>query len=65
MKAVTMVDCLWLNDEWNYIGVEQWPSMKAIEIREEFEKENLEIFRYVDSKTYLDTVESFEEYGKE
>ena len=65
MKAVTMVDCHWSNDEWDYIGVEEWPSMEAIETREKFEKEELEIFKYVDSKTYLGTAESFDEYGKE
>ena len=64
MKAVTMVDCHWSNEEWDYVGVEQWPSMESIEMREKFEKEELEIFKYVDSKTYLGTPESFEEYGK-
>ncbi len=65
MKAVTMIDCHWSNEEWDYIGVEQWPSMEAIEMREQFEKEELEVFKYVDSKTYLGTPESFDEYGKE
>ena len=65
MKAVTMVDCHWSNEEWDYIGIEQWPSMEAIEMREQFEKEELEVFKYVDSKTYLGTPESFDEYGKE
>ena len=65
MKAVAMIDCSWSNDEWDYIGVEQWPTMKAIEIREQFEKEELEVFKYVESKTYLGTPESFDDYGKE
>ena len=65
MKAISMVDCHWSNEEWDYIGVEQWPSMEAIEMREKFEKEQLEVFKYVDSKTYLGTPESFEEYGKQ
>ena len=65
MKAVTMVDCHWSNEKWDYIGVEQWPSMEAIEMREKFEKEELEVFKYVDSKTYLGTPESFDKYGKE
>jgi hypothetical protein len=64
MKAVAMVDCHWSNEEWDYIGVEQWPSMEAIEKRERFEKDELELFRYVESKTYLGTPESFAEYGK-
>lgn len=65
MKAVTMIDCHWSNDEWDYIGVEQWPSMEAIEMREQFEKEELEVFKYVDTKTYLGTPDSFDEYGKD
>ncbi len=65
MKAVSMIDCSWSNDEWDYIGVEQWPTMEAIKIREKFENEQLEVFKYVDSKTYLGTSESFDNYGKE
>jgi hypothetical protein len=64
MEAVTMVDCSWSNEEWDYIGVEQWPTKEAIEQREKFEKEELEVFKYVESKTYLGTPESFSEYGK-
>ena len=65
MKAVAMIDCSWSNEEWDYIGVEQWPTKEAIEKREKFEKEELKIFKYVESKTYLGTPESFVEYGKE
>lgn len=65
MKAVSMLDCSWSNEEWDYIGVEQWPSIEAIGKREQFENEELEVFKYVDSKTYLGTPESFTEYGKE
>ena len=64
MKAVTMIDCSWSTDEWDYIGVEQWPSLEAIEERELFENEELEIFKYVGSKTLLGTPESFSDYGK-
>ena len=64
MKAVSMIDCSWSNDEWDYIGVEQWPNKEAIIKREKFEKEELEISIYVESKTYLGTPESFTEYGK-
>ena len=64
MKAVSMIDCSWSNDEWDYIGVEQWPNKEAIIKREKFEKEELEISKYVESKTYLGTPESFTEYGK-
>ena len=65
MKAVAMVDCHWSNDEWDYIGIEEWPSMEVVKIREKFEKEVLEISKYVESKTYLGTPESFDDYGKE
>ena len=64
MKAVMMIDCRWSNKEWDYIGVEQWPTMEAIDKREQFEKEELEVFKYVQSKTYLGTPQSFAEYGK-
>ena len=64
MKAITMIDCSWSNDEWDYIGVEQWPSMEAIEEREIFENEGLEVSKYVESKTLLGTPESFSDYGK-
>ncbi|MGD8641394.1 MAG: hypothetical protein PVG89_12255 [Gammaproteobacteria bacterium] len=64
MKAVTMINCSWSNKEWDYIGVEQWPSMEAIEKREKFENEELNISNYVESKTLLGTPESFTEYGK-
>ena len=64
MKAVAMIDCRWSNDEWDYIGVEQWPSADAIKMRETFEKDELKISNFVKSKTYLGTPESFAEYGK-
>ena len=65
MKAVSMIDCSWSNDEWDYIGVEQWPTKEAIEKREKFENDELEIYKYVESKTCLGTPESFTDYGKE
>ena len=64
MKAVSMIDCSWSNEEWDYIGVEEWPSLEAIKKRELFENEELEVFKYVESKTYLGTPESFDDYGK-
>ena len=56
MKAVSMIDCSWSNEE--------WPSLEAIKKRELFENEELEVFKYVESKTYLGTPESFDDYGK-
>ena len=64
MKAVAMIDCSWSNDKWDYVGVEEWPSLEAIESREQFENEELEVFKYVESKTLLGTPESFADYGK-
>ena len=65
MKAIKMIDCRWSNEEWDYIGIEEWPSIEALEKRGKFEKEQLAVFKYVDSKTYLGTPESFDEYGTE
>lgn len=65
MKAVMMIDSSWSNEEWDYIGIEQWPTLEAIEKRKQFEKDELEVFKYVESKTYLGTPESFDDYGKE
>jgi hypothetical protein len=64
-KVMMMIDCRWSNEEWNFVGVEEWPSLEALEKRAKFEKEELKGFRFVESKTYLGTRESFAEYGKE
>ena len=64
MKAISMIDCSSTSDEWDFIGVEQWPSMKAVEKRKIFEDEELEVSKYVESKTILGTPESFDDYGK-
>ncbi len=64
MKAVSMIDCSDSDEEWDYIGVERWPSMKAVEERERFENEELHISRYVEYKVHLGVEQSFEEYGK-
>ena len=64
-KVIMMVDCRWSTQEWNYIGIEEWPTIEALEKRAKFENEELTSYRYVESKTYLGTFESFAEYGKE
>lgn len=64
-KVLTMIDCRWSNEEWQFIGVEEWPTIEALEKRAKFEYEEIEAYRYVESKTYLGTCESFAEYGKE
>jgi len=63
-KVLMMIDCRWSNEEWNYIGVEEWPTIEALGKRAKFEYEELEKFRIIESKTYLGTRESFAEYGK-
>ena len=60
-----MVNLTGSNEEWQYIGIEEWPSMEAIEKRAKFEKEELEIQRYVEYKTFVGTRESYDDYGKE
>ena len=64
MKAISMVDCTGSRDEWDYIGVEGWPSIKAVEEREIFEREELQISRYVEYKAHLGIGQSFEKYGR-
>ena len=34
MNSFTMISFSWSNQEWDYIGGEQWPSLEAIEMRE-------------------------------
>ena len=64
MKAVSMIDCSWSSDEWDYIGVEEWPSLEAIKKRELFENEELEVGKYIESRTYMGTPQSFDDYGR-
>ncbi|MDO3722146.1 hypothetical protein QVZ43_10470 [Marinobacter sp. chi1] len=64
MKAISMIDCTQSDDEWEYIGVESWPSMEAVKEREKFENEELKISRYVEYKVHLGVEKSFEEYGQ-
>ena len=63
-NVIMMIDCRWSNEEWNYVGIEEWPTIESLEKRAKFENEELEKFRYIESKTYLGTFESFAEYGK-
>ena len=64
-NVIMMIDCRWSNEQWNYLGIEEWPTIEALEKRGAFENEELEKFRYIESKTILGTRESFAEYGKE
>jgi len=64
MKAISMIDCTKSDSEWDYIGVESWPSKKALEERERFESDELQISQYVEYKVELGVEQSFEEYGQ-
>lgn len=64
MTAISMIDCHDTDKEWDYIGVERWPSKSVILKREKFETEELQISRYVDYKTHIGCEQSFETYGK-
>ena len=59
------INCTGSNQEWQFIGIEEWPSMEAIEKRDKFEREELEIHKYVEYKTIVGTRESSDDYGKE
>jgi hypothetical protein len=52
-KLHFMIDCSWSNEEWQFIGVEEWPSMEAIEKITKFHEEELEASKYAEYKTYL------------
>ena len=54
-KLHYMIDCNWSNQEWQFIGVEEWPSMEAIEKIAKFHEEELEASKYAEYKTYLGT----------
>ena len=54
-KLHFMLDCSWSNEEWQFIGIEEWPSMEAIEKIEKFHEEELEASKYAEYKTYLCT----------
>ena len=60
----TTYDCSWSNEEWQFIAVEEWPTMEAIEKVVKFHAEELGLAKYVDSKTYLGTLVA-EDYGSE
>jgi hypothetical protein len=64
MKLLMICDCRWSTEEWDFVGIEEWPTIEALEKRGKFEKEELKVYRYVESKTYLGTRE-IAEYGEE
>lgn len=64
MKAICMIDCTKSGSDWDYIGVESWPSAKALKERERFESDELHIAQYVEHKVELGVEQSFEKYGR-
>jgi hypothetical protein len=64
-NVIMMIDCRWSNEEWNYVGVEEWPTIDSLEKRGAFENEVLQKFKIVESKSLLGTRESFADYGQE
>ena len=54
-KLHFMLDCSWSTEEWQFIGIEEWPNMEAIKKIEKFYKEELEASKYAETKTYLCT----------
>lgn len=64
MQAIAMIDCTGTEGEWDYIGVESWPSREAITWREKFETDVLDLSRYVEYTTIEGKEQSFEDYGK-
>ena len=60
-KLHFMLDCSWSTDEWQFIGIEEWPSMEAIKEIEKFHEEELDVSKYAEYKTYLATL-VFDEY---
>lgn len=63
-RVVMMVDCRWSSEDWDYIGIEEWPTMEALRRRAQFEREELEVSRMAETKAYMGTRESFEGYGE-
>ena len=52
-KLRFMLDCSWSTEEWQFIGIEEWPNMEAIKKIEKFYKEEREASKYAETKTYL------------
>ena len=63
-KLHFMLDCSWSTEEWQFIGIEEWPSMESIEKIEKFHEDILEVSKYGEYKTYLGTLVS-DEYTQE
>jgi hypothetical protein len=63
-KLHLMLDCSWSSDEWQFIGIEEWPSMESIEEISKFHEEELKVSKYGEYKTYLGTL-VYDEYTQE
>lgn len=54
-KLRFMIDCSRSNGEWQFIGVEEWPSMEAVKEIERFHEEELNASKFAEYMTYLGT----------
>jgi hypothetical protein len=55
-KLHFMLDCSWSSNEWQFIRIEEWPSMESIEKIFNFHEEELKASKYGEYKTYLGTL---------
>jgi hypothetical protein len=62
-KLRFMLDCSWSDKKWQFIGIEEWSSMDAIEKIEKFHEEELGASKYAEYKTYLGTP-VYDEYSQ-
>ena len=55
VKGIMHCDCRWSNEEWKGFVVEEYPDIEALQKWTKFIEEELEWFRYLESKHYLGT----------
>jgi hypothetical protein len=51
-KLHFMLDCSWSTDEWQFIGIEEWPNMEAIKEIEKFHEEELDVSKMAKHGSY-------------
>ena len=54
-KLHFMLDASLSKDEWQFIGIGEWPSIDEIKEIEKFHEEELDVYKYAEYKTYLCT----------
>lgn len=63
-KLLYMINCSWSNDKWQFIGIEEWPTMESIKAISKFHEEELNVLKYGEYKTYLGTL-VYDDYSQE